>query len=97
MSENGRLDRARNEALKRIDRDARNFWILLAGAFLTEFVLIWGYIQLADFSDRIHVLIFWSMLSIFTLIVIGLSVLAAYGNRQIRLLLKAIETANPRE
>ncbi len=97
MTDNDKLDQARLKALNRIDGAARNFWVLLIGAFAVELLLIWGFIQLADFSDRTHVLIFWSMLCLFTMLILSLTVLATYMSRQMRLLVTAIGVARRRE
>lgn len=97
MNDTNRVDRARREALRRIDTGARNFWLTLAGTFVVEVTMIFGFIQLADFTDRIHVLIFWSMLTMLTVMVLGLTILAAHVSRQTRLVLRALEVTELRQ
>jgi hypothetical protein len=84
---------ARQNALHRFDlygseRTFQVVWVLLAGLFM---VFTWGFVQLADFSNRVHVLIFWSLLSIYVPMVIGLALLWGHVSRSTRLVLKAID------
>jgi hypothetical protein len=89
-SETARLN-ARLNALDRFDRSERRFYLF--GFMLTavEILFIWGFAQLADFSNRLHVLIFWSLLSSYAPMMIGLGVLWAHISRSTRLVLKAID------
>ncbi len=85
----------RRNALDRFDlygseRTFQIVWLLL-GAFF--FVFTWGFVQLADFSNRVHVLIFLLFLSIYMPMVIGLALLWGHVNRSTRLVLKAIDLA----
>jgi hypothetical protein len=86
---------ARRNALDRFDRygSERTFqlmFFLLAALFM---VFTWGFVQLADFSNRVHVLIFWSLLSTYVPMVIGLALLWGHISRSTRLVLKAIDLA----
>jgi hypothetical protein len=86
---------ARRNALDRFDRygSERTFqlvWLLLVALFM---LFTWGFVQLADFSNRVHVLIFWSLLSTYVPMVIGLAMLWAHVSRSTRLVLKAIDLA----
>ncbi len=83
----------RRNALDRFDRygSERTFqivWFLLAALFM---VFTWGFVQLADFSNRVHVLIFWSLLSTYVPMVIGLALLWGHVSRSTRLVLRAID------
>jgi hypothetical protein len=84
---------ARRNALDRFDRygSERTFqlvWLLLTALFM---VFTWGFVQLADFSNRVHVLIFWSLISTYVPMFIGLALLWGHVNRSTRLVLKAID------
>ena len=86
---------ARRNALDRFDRygSERTFqivWLLLTALLM---VFVWGFVQLADFSNRVHVLIFWSLLSTYVPMVIGLALLWGHISRSTRLVLKAIDLA----
>lgn len=93
-----RLD-ARLTALDRFDRHGteRNYKIALLMLAILEFVFLWGFVQLADFSNRVHVLIFWSVLSTYTPMVIGLVILWGHVSRSTRLVLKALDLATRKE
>ncbi len=86
---------ARRNVLDRFDlygseRTFQIVWLLLAALFM---VFTWGFVQLADFSNRVHVLIFWSLLSTYVPMVIGLALLWGHVSRSTRLVLKAIDLA----
>jgi hypothetical protein len=86
---------ARQNALDRFDRygserTVQIVWLLLAAFF---FLFAWGFVQLADFSNRVHVLIFLLFLSIYVPMVIGLALLWGHISRSTRLVLKAIDLA----
>jgi hypothetical protein len=84
---------ARRTALNRFDlygseRTFQLVWLLLIALMM---VFTWGFVQLADFSNRVHVLIFWSFLSVYVPMVIGLAMLWGHVSRSTRLVLKAID------
>lgn len=86
---------ARRNALDRFDRygSERTFqivWLLLIALMM---VFTWGFVQLADFSNRVHVLIFLSFLATYVPMVIGLALLWSHVSRSTRLVLKAIDLA----
>jgi hypothetical protein len=76
------------------ERTFRIVWLLLAALFM---LFAWGFVQLADFSNRIHVLIFWSLLSVYVPMVIGLALLWSHVSRSTRLVLRAIDLATRKE
>lgn len=82
---------ARLKALDRIDRSERGRYKFVIALSAVELIFIWGFAQLADFSNRVHVLIFWSLLSLDGLIVIGVGLLWEHVSRSTRLVLKAID------
>ena len=55
---------ARQKALDRVDRSEWGRYKFVIALSAVEMIFIWGVAQLADFSNRVHVLIFWSLLSI---------------------------------
>lgn len=52
-----------------------------------------GFIQVADFSNRIGVLIFLSMAASYMVVVVGLAALSPHVRRNTQVVIKAIETA----
>ncbi len=86
---------ARQNALDRFDRYSSERTFQLVGLVLIALMLLfpWGFVQLADFSNRVHVLIFWSFFSTYVPMVIGLAVLWGHVSRSTRLVLRAIDLA----
>ena len=91
MAQPIRLDEVRAAALARIDRSERNFKRALYGAFVVESLFVVSFFLLADFSNRLHLLLLISTVSCYTIVVLGLVALGAYINRGVARLLKAIE------
>ena len=91
MAQPIKLDEVRASALARIDRSQRNFKLAIVAAFFVESLFIISFFLLADFSNRMHVLLLISTVSCYSIVVIGLVALGAYINRGMARLLKAIE------
>jgi len=91
MAENVNLDSVRAAALARIDRSERNFKLAFIGAAIVESLFMVTFLLLADFSNRVHVLLLISTVSCYTIIVLGLLALGAHVNRGIARVLKAVE------
>ena len=87
---------ARLRALDRIDRSERGRYKFAIALTAIELIFIWGFAQLADFTNRVHVLIFWSLLSIDGIVVVGVGLLWAHVNQSTRLVLKAIDLSTRR-
>ena len=94
MAQNVDLDAVRVAALARIDRSERNFKLAFIGAALVESAFIVSFLLLADFSNRIHVLLLISTMSCYTIVALGLVALGAHINRGIARVLKAVELGN---
>lgn len=91
MAQNINLDTVRAAALARIDRSDRNFKLAFIGAAFVESIFIVAFLLLADFSNRVHVLLLISTVSCYTIIVLGLVALGAHINRGVARVLKAVE------
>jgi hypothetical protein len=78
-------------ALDRFERIERRNILFIVVLTAVELIFIWGFTQLADFTNRVHMLIFWSLLSIDALVVTAVGLLWAHINRSTRLVLKAID------
>ena len=85
------LDEVRSAALARIDRSERNFKLAFIGAAIVESLFMATFLLLADFSNRVHVLLLISTVSCYTIVVLGLVALGAHVNRGIARVLKAVE------
>src|SRR5689334_13507531 len=89
-SETARLN-ARLKALDKFDRSERRFYLSIIMLSAVEVLFIWGFAQLADFTNRLHVLLLWTILSTYAPMAIGLGILRAHISQSTRLVLKAID------
>jgi hypothetical protein len=76
--------------LDRIERSQRNFRLALAGAVMIEASLLGLLLWLTDFSDRLQALVFVAAVGGYTLIALGLIMLAAHVDRT---LLRALQSS----
>jgi len=76
--------------LDRIERSQRNFKAALAGAMMLEALLIGALLWLTDFSDRVQALVFVASVGGYTLIALGLVMLATHLDRT---LLRALQAS----
>jgi hypothetical protein len=91
MAQTGDLDNVRTAALARIDRSERNFKLAFFAAAVIESAFIVSFLVLADFSNRLHLLLLISTVSCYSIIVLGLVALGAHINRGIARVLKGLE------
>ena len=91
MAPNVNLDSVRAAALERIDRSERNFKLAFFAAAIIEAAFIVTFLLLADFSNRMHVLLLISTVSSYSIVVLGLVALGEYTNRGLARILKALE------
>ena len=91
MAQKVDLDSVRAAALARIERSERNFKLAFIGAVIVEGAFIVSFLLLADFSNRLHLLLLISTVSCYSIVVLGLVALGTYINRGIARILKAVE------
>jgi hypothetical protein len=91
MAQNVDLDSVRAAALARIDRSERNFKLAFIAAVFVECAFVVSFVWLADFSNRLHVLLLVSTVSCYSIVVLGLVALGTHINRGIARILKAVE------
>ncbi len=87
---------ARLSALDRFDRRERRIYGFVIALTILEMIFIWGFTQLADFTNRVHVLIFWSILSTYGPMIAGIGMLWSHVSRSTQLVLKAIDLSTRR-
>jgi hypothetical protein len=85
------LDRVRGAALDRIERGARNYRVAFWSAAALEGAFFLGFLFLADFSNRLHVLLLLAAVATYTIVGLGLVALGAHVSRCTERVLKAIE------
>ena len=79
--------------LDRIECAQRNFKLALAGAVMLEALLIGALLYLVDFSDRVQALVFVSAIGGYTLVALGLVMVATHVDRA---LLRAVQAGSGR-
>ena len=82
---------ARRDALARIERHERNYRLAFFGAVLLEALFLAAFLLLADFRDRVHLLLLISTVAVYTIVALGLLALGAHVNRTTLRVLKAVE------
>jgi hypothetical protein len=96
MYENGPIEEARRDALDRVDRTERDYRLVFFAAAVVESAFLAGYLLLADFSNRLHVLLLIASVAIYSIVALGLVALGAHVKRCTLRILKAIELSRGR-
>lgn len=91
MSDVSRINEAHRTALDRIDRSERHYKTAFIGAAIVEGLFLAGYLLLADFSNRMHVLLLITTVAVYSILAFGLIALGSHVNRNTLRVLKAIE------
>ena len=91
MSQVNNIDGIRGAALNRIERSERQYKIVFFAAAIIEAFFLAGFLLLADFSNRLHLLLLIATIAIYTILALGLVALGSYINRNTLRTLKAIE------
>ncbi len=89
MSE--KINEIRSNTLNQIERNERNYKLSFVGAAFVEMLFIVAFLLLADFSNRIHILLFIASFSVYTILIFGLIALGLHVNRNTLRVLNAIE------
>jgi len=89
MSE--KINEIRENTLNRIEYSERNYKLAFVGAAFVELLFIGAFLLLADFSNRVHLLLFIASFSVYTILIFGLMALGLHVNRNTLRMLKAIE------
>jgi len=91
MSEIANLERVRTAALAHVEKSEKRFKLALFIAGLLELVFLVSFVLVMDRSNKLHVMLFFSTVGIYTLIWMGLIVLGTHINVNTQRILKAIE------
>ncbi len=89
MSE--KINEIRSNTLNQIERNERNYKFSFVGAAFVELLFLVAFLMLADFSNRIHVLLLIMTIVIYTIMAFGLLALGLHVNRNTLRVLNAIE------
>lgn len=91
MSEQKRLKNVRSAVLGRIERSERNYKLAFYSALAVEGLFFVAFFLLADFSNRLHVLVLLAAVAVYLILGLGLFALGAHVSRNTQIVLKAIE------
>lgn len=87
-----KINEIRANTLNLIERNERNYKFSFVGAAFFELLFLIAFLLLADFSDRIHVLLLITTIVIYTMMAFGLLALGLHVNRNTLRVLRALET-----
>ncbi len=91
MTTEKNVGQARLSALERIDRSERNYKLCFVIAAVVEAFFLGGFILLADFSNRLHLLLLLASVATYTIVGAGLLALGSHVSRCTWRVLKALE------
>jgi hypothetical protein len=80
----------RAATLDRIERTERRYRVFLGAALVLETAFVVGFLLLADFGNRTHVLLLLSSVAVYMILGFGLFALGAHVSRCTLLVLKAL-------
>lgn len=89
MSEN--INQIRANTLNLIERNERSYKFAFVGAAFIEVLFFAAFLLLADFSNRVHVLLLITTIAAYTIIAFGLIALGLHVNRNTLRVLNALE------
>jgi hypothetical protein len=86
MFESKNVNQVRGSALERVERVGRRYRIAFFGALAVEAFFLAGFVLLADFSNRTHVLLLVATVVVYTILALG-----SHVSRNTLRVLQAIE------
>ena len=81
----------RENTLSRIERNERYYRLTFIGAAIVEVAFLASFLLLADFSNRVHVLLLIAGVAIYMILGFGLAALGLHVNQNTLRILNAIE------
>ncbi len=87
-----KINEIRVNTLNLIERNERNYKYVIVGAALVEVLFFAAFLLLADFSNRVHVLLLITTITVYTILAFGLIALGLHVNRNTLRVLNALET-----
>ena len=91
MSNVENINGVRQTALDRIDRSERQYKLTFLVAAIIEGLFLASFVLLADFSNRLHLLLFVATIAIYSILALGLIALGVHVNRSTLRVLNAVE------
>ena len=91
MTTEKNFDAPRRAALDRIDRSERAYRAFFLAAAIAEALFLAAFVLLADFGDRLHVLLLFASIAIYTIVALGLLALGQHISRCTWRVIKALD------
>jgi hypothetical protein len=91
MSKVNNMDSVRGAALERIEKSERNYKMAFFAAAVVEAAFIAAFLLLADFSNRVHLLLLISTVAVYSILALGMFALGSHVSRSSLRVLKAVE------
>ena len=91
MAERNNLNSVRGAALDRIEKSERNYKLAFYSALAVETLFVIAFVLLADFHNRIHVLLLLAAIAVYAILGLGMFALGAHVSRNTQTILRAIE------
>jgi hypothetical protein len=95
MTTERNFDATRRAALDRIDRTERAYRAFFLAAAAVEALFLAAFVLLADFGQRLHVLLLLAAVATYTIVALGLLALGQHVSRCTHRVLKAIDSQEP--
>jgi hypothetical protein len=86
-----KINEIRCNTLEKIERNERNYKYVFVGAALIEALFFAAFLLLADFSNRVHLLLLITTVTVYTILAFGLIALGLHVNRNTLRVLNALE------
>jgi hypothetical protein len=91
---NDKLNEIRTNTLAQIERNERNYKFAFVGVALVELLFLVAFVLLADFSNRVHLLLLLTTIAVYTIVGFGLIALGLHVNHNTLRVLRAIELSD---
>ena len=95
MTTEKNFDSPRRAALDRIDRTERAYRAFFLAAAAVEALFLGGFLLLADFGQRLHLLLLLAAVATYTIVALDLLALGQHVSRCTRRVLKALDSEKP--
>jgi len=86
-----KINEIRVNTLDLIERNERNYKYVFGGAAFVEVLFFAAFLLLADFSNRVHILLLITTITVYTVLAFGLIALGLHVNRNTLRVLNALE------
>jgi uncharacterized membrane protein YcfT len=91
MTDVNNINEVRRNALDRIDRSERQYKVTFFAAAIIEAFFLAGFLLLADFSNRTHLLLLIASVALYSILALGLVALGVHVKSNTLRILNAVE------